>query len=129
MKHDTDALHTVDAQTDTLLASTMPTIVTVGFPKGGETFRGGDQLTVEWTTQGAVGAHAVLLSEDNGLTYTKRSPELDAEARSFTFTLPVQGRLSATSRVRVAAKNAPNGTRVAVGDSAPFTILRSRHVG
>jgi hypothetical protein len=112
-------------QEDALPPLALSTTVTVLFPNGG-TFRKGEQLTVQWITQGPVGAHAILLSQDNGQTYAPvTTMDLGRTARSFIVPLPRPMVPSVLARVRVAAKEAPNGTRVAVGDSVPFTLLQA----
>jgi hypothetical protein len=104
---------------------TPTTTVTVTAPTGG-TFTAGQPLTVQWDTQGPVGAHAVLLSLDNGQSYTKvTDTDLPGSARSFTFSLPNPASPAVTARVRVAAKDAPNGTRLATGDSVPFSLQQA----
>jgi hypothetical protein len=66
IKTDTD--YSPESGVDTLMAPALSTTVIVFSPNGG-TFREGDVLTVQWDTQGPVGTHAVLLSQDNRQTY------------------------------------------------------------
>ncbi len=99
----------------------MPTIVVVTAPAGGA-FQAGQQLTVQWVTNGPVSAHAIRLSLDGGTTFSNvTAVDLPAAARSFTFALPSPPQPSVTAIVRVAAKDAA-GTQVAKGDSTPFTL-------
>jgi hypothetical protein len=80
-------------------------------------------LTVTWDTQGPAGAYAILLSQDNGASFANVSGnDLPGTARSFSFPLPTPTTSSVPAKVRVAAKDAPNGTRLTTADSPPFTL-------
>ena len=72
-----------------------------------------------------MGAHAILLSQDNGNSFTNVSgADLPGTVRSFQFVLPSPVANQVQARIRVAAKDAPNGNRLATGDSPSFTLQK-----
>jgi hypothetical protein len=99
------------------------TTVQVSAPAGG-TFQEGQQLNVQWQTNGPVSAHAVRLSYDGGDFQNVNTSDLPANARNFTFPLPKPPKQSSQAVVRVAAKDA-SGSQVAKGDSSPFTVQQT----
>jgi len=94
------------------------TSVTVTAPGPGGQFEPGQQLTVEWATNGPVSSHTLSLSIDGGPFNNLK--DLPKAARSFTFDLPSVPAQS-QGRVQVEAKSS-SGTPVAQGVSQPFTI-------
>ncbi|HEV7669725.1 MAG TPA: IPT/TIG domain-containing protein [Thermoanaerobaculia bacterium] len=95
--------------------------VNVTFPRGGESFQAGQQITVEWTTTDSPTTQIVRISLDGGVSFTGVSPDLAGSARSFTFNLPSPAATVSQTIVRVAARDAL-GNQIARGDSPAFTL-------
>lgn len=96
-------------------------IVALLAPRGGETFRTGQQVDIRWGSTGAQ-AHSVQLSTDGGVNFTDISSQLPGTAQSFPWTVSDQP--TARARIRVTATDAANHRLVA--ESADFKIERQR---
>ncbi len=102
-----------------------PLAVAVLFPNGGETFQPGQQVNIQWTSNGATNQR-VQYSLDNGFTFTPIVTGLAGNVQSTVWTLPANlipvGQNQVTALIRVFARNLSTGEEVFDTSNAPFTI-------
>ncbi|HYG80788.1 MAG TPA: IPT/TIG domain-containing protein, partial [Pyrinomonadaceae bacterium] len=98
------------------------TTVQVTAPAGG-TLQAGQQVAVQWQTNGPVSSHSVRLSYDGGEFQNVTQADLSGGARNFSFPLPAPPKQLSQAVIRVAAKDT-SGAQVGRGDSAPFAVQR-----
>lgn len=92
--------------TDGTGADTQPPTLRLVSPNGGEVVKAGQNLTIQWQSSDNTGvvSHDILLSSDEGATYTKTiATGLPGNIQSFDFLIPLQQPKTKRARIRVMA--------------------------
>ncbi|HXF05639.1 MAG TPA: Ser-Thr-rich GPI-anchored membrane family protein [Blastocatellia bacterium] len=95
--------------------------VTLLYPTGGETFAGGSQVTVRWSSSDniTVASHDLYFSSNGGATFSPIATGLSGSQQSFSWTVP-NNLATSRAQIRVIARDAAGNAGQAT--SGNFTI-------
>ncbi len=89
-----------------------PPQVRVTSPNGGEKYRAGRSFTITWQASDniSVVSQTLLISTDDGTSYTPIASSLAGDVRSFVYTIAETQPRSKTARIRLEAKDSAGNT-------------------
>ena len=117
-----DANYTISYVGGTLTVTPSP--ITLNSPNAGATWKVGTSQTVSWTISGdtsKISYLSVLLSTNNGSSYTAISPNLSGSAQSFSYT-PNSNQATTSAVILVRAFDSNGDALAGATSSGPFTI-------
>ncbi len=93
------------------------------FPNAGERLRRGKEASLAWSVEHAapIAAQQILLSTDNGKSFSLLSDSLPADARNFVWVIPADFPKIKKARLKIVATNA-DGVVVETMSESPFVI-------
>lgn len=96
-------------------------------PNGGEKYRAGRSFTITWqaSDNNSVVSQTLLISTDDGASYTPIVSSLAGDARSFVYTIPEAQPRSKTARIRLEARDSAGNVGKDESDNS-FIIKKKR---
>ncbi len=93
------------------------------FPNAGERLRRGQDANIAWSVDHSepIASQQILLSTDNGKTFSVIASSLAAESRNFVWTIPIDFPKIKKARLKIAVTNA-DGIIVETISETPFLI-------